>query len=155
MKTFIYSISFNVPLKGREEVEKLLQEFPAFTYDVEEDKEDEVALFDVYDTFVDKNSQKSEEEQSFENFTNLLEKLHNIKTFIYLISFNVPSKNKGDVEKLLQNCPTFKHDVDILEEEETALFNVFNNYTNKNSKKSEKEQNVENFTNLLEKLKTL
>ena len=53
MKTFIYSISFNVPLKSRGEVEKLLQKFPAFTYDVEE-------------------------EQSVENFTNLLEKLKNL-----------------------------------------------------------------------------
>ena len=78
MKTFIYSISFNVPLKSRGEVEKLLQKFPAFTYDVEEDKEDDVALFDVYDTFINKNSQKSEEEQSVENFTNLLEKLKNL-----------------------------------------------------------------------------
>ena len=78
MKTFIYSISFNVPLKSRGEVEKLLQKFPAFTYDVEEDKEDDVALFDVFDTFINKNSQKSEEEQSVENFTNLLEKLKNL-----------------------------------------------------------------------------
>lgn len=78
MKTFIYSISFNVPLKGRGEVEKLLQKFPAFTYDVEEDKEDEVALFNVYDVYHNKNSQKSEEEQSVENFTNLLEKLKNL-----------------------------------------------------------------------------
>ena len=78
MKTFIYSISFNVPLKSKGEVEKLLQKFPAFTYDVEEDKEDEVALFDVYDVYHNKNSQKSEEEQSVENFTNLLEKLKNL-----------------------------------------------------------------------------
>lgn len=154
MITFIYSISFNVPLKNKGDVEKLLQNCPAFTYDVE-DAEEDVALFDVYDTFFNKNSQKSEEEQSFENFTNLLEKLYNIKTFIYLISFNAPLKNKGEVEKLLQNCPTFKHDVDILEEEEVALFNVFNSYANKNSQKSEKEQSVENFTNLLEKLKNL
>ena len=154
MTTFIYSISFNVSLKNRRDVEKLLQECPAFTYDVEV-VEEGVAIFDVFDTFVDKNSQKSEEEQSFENFTNLLEKLYNIKTFIYLISFNVPLKNKGDVEKLLQNCPTFKHDVDILEEEEVALFNVFNTFVDKNSQKSEEEQSVENFTNLLEKLKNL
>lgn len=78
MKTFIYSISFNVPLKGREKVEKLLYKFPAFTYDVEEDKEDEVALFNVFDTFINKNSQKSEEEQSIEDFSNLLEKLKNL-----------------------------------------------------------------------------
>ena len=78
MKTFIYSISFNVPLKNRGKVEKLLQKFPAFTYDVEEDKEDNVALFNVFDTFINKNSQKSEEEQSVENFTNLLEKLKNL-----------------------------------------------------------------------------
>ena len=70
MKTFIYSISFNAPLKNKKEVEKLLQECPAFTYDVEEVEED-IALFDVYDTFINKNSQKSEEEQSVENFTNL------------------------------------------------------------------------------------
>ena len=75
-KLFIYSISFNVPLKSRGEVEKLLQKFPAFTYDVEE--EDEVALFDVFDTFVNKNSQKSEEEQSVENFTNLLVNFKNL-----------------------------------------------------------------------------
>ena len=74
----IYSISFNVPLKSRGEVEKLLQKFPAFTYDVEEDKEDDVALFNVYDVYHNKNSQKSEEEQSVENFTNLLEKLKNL-----------------------------------------------------------------------------
>ena len=154
MKTFIYSISFNVPLKSRGEVEKLLQKFPAFTYDVEEVEED-IALFDVFDIFVDKNSQKSEEEQSFENFTNLLEKLCSIRTFIYLISFNVPLKNKKEVEKLLQNCPTFKYDVDILEEEEVALFNVFNTYVDKNSQKSEEKQNIENFSNLLEKLKNL
>ena len=78
MKTFIYSISFNVPLKNKRDVEKLLQDCPAFTYNVEEDKEDDVALFDVYDTFINKNSQKSEEEQSVENFTNLLEKLKNL-----------------------------------------------------------------------------
>lgn len=76
MKTFIYSISFNVPLKNKENVEKLLQE--CFTYNVEEDKEEEVALFDVFDTFFNKNSQKSEEEQSFENFSNLLENLRNL-----------------------------------------------------------------------------
>lgn len=155
MKTFIYSISFNVPLKSRGEVEKLLQKFPAFTYDVEEDKEDDVALFDVYDTFINKNSQKSEEEQSFENFTNLLKKLCSIRTFIYLISFNVPLKSREEAEKLLQDCPALKYDVDILEEEEVALFNVFNTFVDKNSQKSEEEQNVENFTNLLEKLKNL
>ena len=154
MKTFIYSISFNVPLENKGEVEKLLQDCPAFTYDIEEVEED-IALFDVFDTFVDKNSQKSEEEQSFENFTNLLEKLCSIRTFIYLISFNVPLKSREEAEKLLQERPALKYDVDILEEEEAALFNVFNNYTNKNSKKSEEEQNVENFTNLLEKLKNL
>lgn len=78
-KIFIYSISFNVPLKNKEEVEKLLQEFPALMYDVEiVEEEEEVALFNVFDTFVDKNSQKSEEEQSVENFTNLLEKLKNL-----------------------------------------------------------------------------
>lgn len=78
MKTFVYSISFNVPLKNRGEVEKLLQKCPAFTYNVEEDEDEEVALFDVFDTFANKNSQKSEEEQSVENFTNLLEKLKNL-----------------------------------------------------------------------------
>lgn len=78
-KIFIYSISFNVPLKNKEEVEKLLQEFPALMYDVEiVEEEEEVALFNVFNTFVDKNSQKSEEEQSVENFTNLLEKLKNL-----------------------------------------------------------------------------
>ena len=153
MKTFIYSISFNVPLKNKGDVEKLLQDCPAFTYDVE--VEEDIALFDVFDIFFNKNSQKSEEEQSFENFTNLLEKLCSIRTFIYLISFNVPLKNKEEVEKLLQKCPALEYDVDILEEEEVALFNVFNNYTNKNSKKSEEKQNIENFTNLLEKLKNL
>lgn len=75
MVTFIYSISFNVPLKSRGEVEKLLQEYPAFTYDVECE---DVALFNVFNIFVNKNSQKSEEAQSVENFTNLLEKLKNL-----------------------------------------------------------------------------
>lgn len=78
-----------------------------------------------------------------------------MKTFIYSISFNVPLKNKGDVEKLLQEYPTFTYDVDILEEEDVALFNVFNSFINKNSQKSEEEQSIENFTNLLEKLKNL
>jgi hypothetical protein len=82
MKTFIYSISFNVPLKNKEDVEKLLlQEFPALTYDVdvlEEDVEESIALFNVFSTYHNKNSQKSEEEQSVENFTNLLEKLKNL-----------------------------------------------------------------------------
>ena len=79
MKTFIYSISFNVPLKSREEVEKLLQEFPALKYDVDILEEEEVALFNVFNSFYDKNSpQKSEEVQSVENFTNLLEKLKNL-----------------------------------------------------------------------------
>lgn len=80
MKTFIYAISFNVPLKNKEEAEKLLQESPALTYDVDildEDVEEGVALFSVYNTYYRKNSQKSEEEQSVENFTNLLEKLKN------------------------------------------------------------------------------
>lgn len=78
MITFVYSISFNAPLKNKEEVEKLLQEFPALMYDVDILEEEEVALFNVFNTFVDKNSQKSEEEQSVENFTNLLEKLKNL-----------------------------------------------------------------------------
>lgn len=78
MKTFIYSISFNVPLKSRGTVEKLLQECPSLTYDVDILEEEDVALFIVFNSFVDKNSQKSEEEQSVENFTNLLEKLKNI-----------------------------------------------------------------------------
>lgn len=78
MITFVYSISFNVPLKNKEEAEKLLQEFPALKYDVDILEEEEVALFNVFNTFVDKNSQKSEEEQSVENFTNLLEKLKNL-----------------------------------------------------------------------------
>ena len=72
-----------------------------------------------------------------------------------MISFNVPLKSREEAEKLLQDCPAFKYDVEVLEEEEVALFNVFNNYTNKNSKKSEEEQSVENFSNLLEKLKNL
>lgn len=76
-------------------------------------------------------------------------------TFVYSISFNVPLKNKGDVEKLLQEYPSLTHDVDILEEEDVALFNVFNSFVDKNSQKSEEEQSVENFTNLLEKLKKL
>ena len=78
MRTFIYSISFNVPLKSKGEVEKLLQKNPAFTYDVEASEEEDLALFDVYDVYNNKNSQKSEEEQSVENFTNLLEKLKNL-----------------------------------------------------------------------------
>lgn len=78
MKTFIYSISFNVPLKNKEDVEKLLQECPSLTYDIDILEEEEVALFIVFNTFVDKNSQKSEEVQSVENFTNLLEKLKNL-----------------------------------------------------------------------------
>lgn len=78
MITFVYSISFNAPLKNKEEVEKLLQEFPALKYDVDILEEEEVALFNAFNTFVDKNSQKSEEEQSVENFTNLLEKLKNL-----------------------------------------------------------------------------
>ena len=78
MITFIYSISFSAPLKNKEEVEKLLQKFPALTYDVDILEEEEVALFNVFNTFVDKNSQKSEEVQSVENFTNLLEKLKNL-----------------------------------------------------------------------------
>ena len=76
-------------------------------------------------------------------------------TFIYSISFNAPLKNKEEVEKLLQKCPALTYDVDILEEEEVALFNVFNSFYDKNSQKSEEVQSVENFTNLLEKLKTL
>lgn len=77
-------------------------------------------------------------------------------TFIYSISFNAPLKNKEEVEKLLQKCPALTYDVDILEEEEVALFNVFNSFYDKNSpQKSEEEQSVENFTNLLEKLKNL
>lgn len=76
-------------------------------------------------------------------------------TFVYSISFNVPLKNKEDVEKLLQECAALTYDVDILEEEEVALFNVFNSYVDKNSQKSEESQSVENFTNLLEKLKNL
>ena len=78
MKTFIYSISFNVSLKNKETVEKLLQEYPTFTYDVEileEDVEENIALFNVFNVYASKNSQKSEEVQSVENFTNLLEKL--------------------------------------------------------------------------------
>ena len=59
------------------------------------------------------------------------------------------------MEKLLQENPALAYDVDILEEEEMALFNVFNSYANKNSQKSEEEQSVENFTNLLEKFKNL
>ena len=79
MITFIYSISFNSPLKEREKVEKLLQECPALTYDVDIlEEEEEVALFNVFNSYADKNSQKSEEEQSVENFTNLLEKLKNL-----------------------------------------------------------------------------
>ena len=78
MITFVYSISFSAPLKNKEEVEKLLQEFPALKYDVDILEEEEVALFNAFNTFVDKNSQKSEEEQSVENFTNLLEKLKNL-----------------------------------------------------------------------------
>lgn len=79
MKTFIYSISFNVPLKNKEDVEKLLQEYPSFTYDVDILEEEEVALFNVFNSFFDiRRSQKSEEEQSVENFTNLLEKLKNV-----------------------------------------------------------------------------
>ena len=77
-------------------------------------------------------------------------------TFVYSISFNAPLKNKKEVEKLLQECPALTYDVDILEEEEVALFNVFNTYYDvKNSQKSEEVQSVENFTNLLEKLKNL
>ena len=76
-------------------------------------------------------------------------------TFVYSISFNAPLKNKEEVEKLLQENPPLAYDVDILEEEKMALFNVFNSYANKNSQKSEEEQSVENFTNLLEKLKNL
>lgn len=76
-------------------------------------------------------------------------------TFVYSISFNVPLKNKEDVEKLLQECPALTYDVDILEEEEAALFNVFNTYVDKNSQKSEEAQSIENYTNLLEKLKNL
>lgn len=75
--------------------------------------------------------------------------------FVYSISFNVPLKNKEDVEKLLQECPALTYDVDILEEEEVALFNVFNTYVDKNSQKSEEAQSIENYTNLLEKLKNL
>ena len=79
MKTFIYAISFNVPLKSRGEVENLLEQFPALTYDVDILEEEEVALFNVFNSFYDKNSpQKSEEVQSVENFTNLLEKLKNL-----------------------------------------------------------------------------
>jgi len=79
-----------------------------------------------------------------------------MKTFIYSISFNAPLENKGEVEKLLQKCPALTYDVDILEEEEVALFNVFNSFFDKKRlQKSEEEQSVENFTNLLEKLKTL
>ena len=78
MITFVYSISFNTPLKNKEEVEKLLQECPALTYDVDILEEEEVALFNVFNTYVDKNSQKSEEAQSIENYTNLLEKLKNL-----------------------------------------------------------------------------
>ena len=82
-------------------------------------------------------------------------KLNDMKTFIYSISFSAPLENKGEVEKLLQKCPALTYDVDILEEEEVALFNVFNSYVDKNSQKSEEIQSVENFTNLLEKLKNL
>ena len=82
-------------------------------------------------------------------------KIKNKITFIYAISFNAPLKNKKEVEKLLQEFPALKYDVDILEEEEVALFNVFNTFVDKNSQKSEEEQSVENFTNLLEKLKNL
>lgn len=76
MKTFIYSISFNVHPKNKGEVEKLLQACPAFGYDVE--VEGDLAFFDVFNVFNNKDSQKSEEEQSVENFTNLLEKLKNL-----------------------------------------------------------------------------
>ena len=76
-------------------------------------------------------------------------------TFVYSISFNVPLKNKGAVEKLLQECPALTYDIDILEEEEVALFNVFNTYVDENSQKSEEAQSIENYTNLLEKLKNL
>lgn len=76
-------------------------------------------------------------------------------TFVYAISFNAPLKNKEEVEKLLRENSSLAYDVDILEEEKMALFNVFNSYANKNSQKSEEEQSVENFTNLLEKLKNL
>lgn len=78
MITFIYSISFNVPLKNKEDVEKLLQKYFALTYDVDILEEEEVALFNVFNTYADKNSQKSEEVQSVENFTNLLENLKNL-----------------------------------------------------------------------------
>lgn len=82
-------------------------------------------------------------------------KLNDMKTFIYSISFSSPLENKEEVEKLLQECQAFEYDVDILEVDEVALFNVFNSYVDKNSQKSEEIQSVENFTNLLEKLKTL
>lgn len=82
-------------------------------------------------------------------------KKNNMVAFVYSISFNSPLKNKEEVEKLLQECPALTYDVDILEEEGLALFNVFKTYVDKNSQKSEEEQSVENFTNLLEKLKNL
>lgn len=78
-----------------------------------------------------------------------------MKTFIYSISLSTPLKDKEEVEKLLQASPNFEYDVDIIEEDDVALFNVFNYYANKNSQKSEEAQSVENFTNLLEKLKNL